>query len=311
MKNSLQFVEIIEQDQTYQLEKLDRRELPFPLTLKAFTEPNQFDLLHNLFVELATQDQLSGEVSIVVDNSLAIVKKLAIDVDMDDQELDEQIQWECKQFIPETSLANYRYIYQKLPHSSEENREYLLVIAFREQLIDGIKRLLEDMKLSLSQVEVDWFALIRAGNCFYEADKKRLVCLANVGVEVVQLLFLQYGEYYFSHHISLQEPEEGSELPAWDAPENLSRLLKKEIRRILMENHFGIESQPIENLYLFGERAEPELVEFLRDETILHVDLALLEDKLRIDEELKNSPAYSQFSYEYLYSIGTALPQMI
>jgi len=308
LKNSIQFVELVEQEQTYQIRKLECRKLPIPLTLKAFSDSEQLNALSEFSKELVTSAQLSGEVSIAVDNSLTLIKKMPVDANIGSQDLEKQILWECQQFVPAASLADYRYIYQKLIHASEDNVDYLLLVVFRQQLLEGIKQLLEKLGLSLSQVEVDWLALIRAGNCFYELDKKRLVCLANIGADVIQLLFLQYGEYYFSHRVSLQESEETSELSAWDSPENLARLLQKEIRRVLMENRFDIENQPIEDLYLFGERAESEIIDFLRNETALHVDIMLPQEKLEVIEEVKNSPAYTQFSQECLYCIGTALP---
>ncbi len=307
LRNSFQFVEIKYQEGKPVVERFANRKTPVPFDLANAIQEENLLQFQTLIQEAVEVFQLNGAISVALDSRMAFVKKFLVDLAMQEQEIEEQVNWEFRQIIPESSLSEYQYVYERLPGGFYQNLDAVISVAYRKKVLEIIETLFQPSGLQVALVDLDIFSALYAVNRLYGTREYDLCVLADVREDQTKIQFVRKGEYFDLHIARYSELEEGGDVPVFESAETVAKLLNKEIRRKLMEFYSEDKEKPVDVLFVFGDRAGSELVDYLamspaRDivlvEPFRKLELNLTDSELQQDEML---------SSRYTVGVGAAL----
>ena len=238
---------------------------------------------------------------------MAFVKKFLVDASSEEAAIQEQLNWEYRQILPQTSLSDYNFVYERLSDGGNESKDGILTVVFRKDVITAVERLFEGTGLQLKKLDLDLFSALYGLNELYGASEKELSVLADVRSDTLKVQFVRGGNFFDCHSISIASEDEESNSEAFESEESLSKLLNKEMRRKLLEYRLDSEEKAIDVLYLFGEKANADLADYLAISPAREVVLVEPFKKLEISSELEEYSEDTPLSGEYMVSIGSAM----
>ena len=307
LKDSFQFVEIDHKDGKPVVQRFAKRSVPIPLSHDNLLNEDFHNRYKQVILEAVEEYNLAGPVVISLDSQLAFVKKFLVDLSLEEEKIEEQLNWEYRQIFPQSSLSEYNFVYAHLSAGLDGNKAEVLAVAFRKDLAKAVKMLFGQTDLDLKQIDLDLFSALNGLNELYGTAEIGLSALADVRRDTLKIQFIRKGEFFDCHKISIASEGEESNGEAFDSDESLSRLLNKEMRRKLLEYRLDSEDKAIDALYLFGEKANSDLVDYLAISPAREVVLVEPFKKLEINSELAGYSEDTPLSSEYTISIGSAL----
>ena len=131
-------------------------------------EGNYWEAVSAGFSAFISEMNIPGEKIVVsLGGEYAIIKKIKID--MDEQEVNEAIEWELSQQII-GSIKEYVYDYQFINNDPTGDYQNFLVAGYREVTVDRVGKLLKLKRLNPIIIDIDIFALINVFEINY-SDK--------------------------------------------------------------------------------------------------------------------------------------------
>lgn len=200
---------------------------------------------------------------LTLDSRMVMVKKVPVDSDLPEQEMKNQINWEAEQYVPH-SADDYIIDYNQLKGADEKPFNELLLVMVRRAVVDFWLRVFKNTQLELSIVDVDLFAAIRAIKSNYEYQKNEKIGLVDIGKEKVKITLMIEGDYFFSSEFDFHSTDRSVSSPEPDV-DDLSRLISKELRRIILDNKLGTYVDDLDRIFLYGEKVSEDLVEGLQN----------------------------------------------
>ncbi len=308
LKNSFQFVDIQYQEGKPVVNQFAKKATNIPFTQTSMLNASLKGEFRKLIEEAINVYKLEGPVIISVDSQVAMIRKVLIDLTIPEDEIEEQIEWEVSQIIPEDSLSEFLYVYEALPGGYSEARKAFLLVIFRKEILESVKKLFLDTPLSIQFVELDLFSTLNGANRLFGIREQDLCFIADLRRDITKLLAVRKGDFFDSFVISFNEDSEEPEAKKNDSAENLANLMSKEIQRKLVEYQIEPEGNPIGILFLYGENSNLELVKHLEDSNIAK-EVVILEpfNKLELNPEIENLSENGMASHEYSSCVGSAL----
>jgi len=309
LKSSFQFVDVQYQDGKPVVNQFAKKDTPVPFTQTSVLDGSSRDEFRNIIEEAINYYKLDGPIVVTIDSQIAMVRKVMVDVTLPDDQLDEQINWEIRQIIPEDSLADYQYVYESLSGGYYENQKALLLVLFRKEVLEAVKSLFSGTPLEVKFVELDLFSALYGADRIFGIKEQNLCVFADLRKDAIQFLTVRKGDFFDSFRMSFNNEEGESEIELYESVENLANLVNKEVRRKMLEYKIETDENPVDYLFVFGEKANSELVEQLESNSPAK-EVTLVEPfkKLELNPEIETFP---ESSSDYAVCVGSALRSIL
>lgn len=248
----------------------------------------------------------SRDIAFILDSQSVLVKKIPLDSDIPIEEQKKQVYWEAGQFVY-NSLDDYIIDYSSLVSRGRISHDELLVVIVRKKIIDFLTRIFKQTKLNIKIVDVDVFSAIRAIKANYEYQENEKIGLIDIGPESVKITLMTHGEYFLSSGFSFVETQQEKRVVTMPDEEQLSKLISKELRRLILDHKIGKYVEDLNRIFFYGEKVQPRVVENLRNFYDLNISKVNPFRKVRFasnkvdDESIRNS------SEAFVVCIGAAI----
>jgi len=306
LKNSFQFVEIENTNGKPVIKRFAKRPAAIPFTNESLINNAAHQTYKELIDEAIKQYELKGPVMVALDNQLAFVKKFLIDRELPRDQIEEFILWEYRQIFPDQSLKEYQFVYEKISNEFFGDKDAVVSVAFRKDITEAVINLFDNPQIELKHLDLDLFSALNGIKHIYKIDEKDFVVLADIRKDTLKLQFVRKGQFFDFYKITFNSEDNEQSIASFESDETLSRLLNKEIRRKLLEYHLD-EEKAVDSLYLFGEKASPDLADYMTISPSREVVLVEPFKMLELDPKISDLSTNVPLSSEYAISIGSAL----
>ena len=92
---------------------------------------------------------------------MAVIKRLPIDNNLNDNELHEHVLWELQQHLI-SPVEEYNLDFQKLPKTSYQNYPSLLIVAVKKKIIKAVRYISKISRINLKLIDINIFSFINA-----------------------------------------------------------------------------------------------------------------------------------------------------
>ena len=306
LKNSFQFVEIENTNGKPVIKRFAKRPAAIPFTNESLINNAAHKTYKELIDEAIKHNELKGPFMVALDNQLAFVKKFLIDRELRHDQIEEFILWEYRQIFPDQSLKEYQFVYEKISNEFFGDKDAVVSVVFRKDITQAVINLFENPQIELKHLDLDLFSALNGIKHIYKIDEKDFVVLADIRKDTLKLQFVRKGQFFDFYKITFNSEDNEQSIASFESDETLSRLLNKEIRRKLLEYHLD-EEKAVDSLYLFGEKASPDLADYMTISPSREVVLVEPFKMLELDPEISDLSTNVPLSSEYAISIGSAL----
>lgn len=308
LKHSFQFVNVEYREGRPVVERFASRRTPVPFNLENALKEEQRAHFRGIIGEAAEVFKLKGPVVVSVDSHLAFVKKFLVDLGAELNEIEEQLNWEFRQILPEPSLEEYQFVFDRLPGGFYEGQDAVVAVAFRKTLLDTVRDLFAPAGLEVQWIDLDVFSALYAINRLYGTREFDLCVLVDVREDLAKIQFVRKGEFFDLYTVKFSELEE-NEVHTFDSPESVAKLLKKEIQRKLIAYKLDSEEKPVDTLYLYGEKADQNMADVLITDSAR--DVVFVEPFQKLEMDVPEESSQEVFSSRYTACVGSALRSVI
>jgi Tfp pilus assembly PilM family ATPase len=248
--------------------------------------PGVDDFVERLSAFLAQQHLEVHEAAVALDTARLFVNIIPAD-DPTENVIEEQIAWELSEYFPGSPKHAFISDYHILPKANSSHYSNVLTVSVRRDVVHKIQRALGRLKLSLVGVDGDHFAAETVLRTNYPDTKTRLVALAGVKAERLDMSIL--------HN--------------WDV-ESYSYKLVTQDENIVQELALFTQAHTdVEYLMVFGKSLDEELIGELRAALPVPVEVlnpfrtVTVATKLRLNNDLTTR------AFRYAAAVGIALRQ--
>lgn len=248
--------------------------------------PGVDDFVERLSAFLFQQQLGVQEAAVALDTARLFVNIIPVDVATENV-IEEQIAWELSEYFPGSPKQAFISDYHVLPNANSREYSNVLAVSVRRDVVQKIQRAMGRLKLQLAGVDGDHFAaetVLRAG---YPDTKTKLVGLAGVKAERLDMSIL--------HN--------------WDVESYSYRLVTQDENIVQELVLFTQRHKELECLMVFGKSLDEGLIGELRAALPVPVEVlnpfrtVTVATKLRLNNDL------TARAFRYAAAVGIALRQ--
>lgn len=261
--NRIQLVEIESIGGQYQINKIIQKNanlsFNFPLTFEnsgALTTQ-----IASIIDEIVETHQITiGRAAFALDSQKVLIKKVPLDSDLSGEEIKNQVHWEAEQFVFH-SPDRYVVDFNQLSGDRSRGLSELLIIMARKDIINFLLEVFNKTRLKLQVIDVDIFAAIRAVKANFDYAENEKIGLIDLNPQNAKITLMTRGEYFLSSEATYESNEfEESNLVNLD-DDQLTKLISKELRRIILDHKLGRNVEDLDQLFFYGDMLKPQVVE--------------------------------------------------
>jgi len=305
-ENKFLLVEIEHSQGTCQVNQITQKPLPVNFDFLAVEDVQNIPRMAEPINEVVAELNLKGKrTALSLDNALVMIKKVPVDEDFDDRELREQIRWEAEQCVL-SSMDDYILDYQRLFPISPMGKPEVLLVLVRKKIIGFLRELFQATPLDLRWIDVDIFAAHRALEVNYDLRGEDKIAMVEVGKKGLCFTLLMENEFFLTHNLTFAEGEEEEFYPSI-SNENASKLIAKELRRLILDNRLGQNIEDLDWVFLYGDRVDKEIAVTLQSVYPTTIEVANPFRRLRMSPEVYFDQEYLDKSGEFLTAVGSGL----
>lgn len=245
-----------------------------------------------------TQKFQVRKVAFSLDSRMVLIKKLPVDSGFADDKINNQVQWEVGQFAI-SPVSEYVVDYETL--NANGNYSDMLVVVVRKKIVEFIKRIFKNTDLSLKVVDVDIFSAQRALQINYDYDNVEKVGLVDVEERKIHFSILKGKKYFFSKDVTFPSTDGDA-----NRLESVTRLVSKELRKIVLDHQLGKTVEDLNEIFLYGEAVEDGVLEDLQNNYDVRIERADPFRRIKLMQKAKLDLGEGR-TEPYMISVGAAL----
>ncbi|RMF61876.1 MAG: hypothetical protein D6743_12930 [Calditrichaeota bacterium] len=249
---------------------------------------------------LGTQEFSASDVAFSLDSRMVLVKRLPVDKELQEEALDEQVSWEVGQFAI-SPLDNYIVDFERLNSSAEAKVEDLLVVVVRKNVVRFLRQVFKQTDLKLKVVDVDIFSAQRALQLNYDYDAAEKIGLIDLEERKINFSILKGRNFFLAQDLQINPNNHGR-----DSDEATMRLITKELRRIILDQHLGKGVEDLNEIFLYGEAVEDNVLEGLQNSYDVRIERANPFKKVKLQGGAKEGVSGAR-PERFMISVGAAL----
>ncbi|MBN1352574.1 pilus assembly protein PilM [candidate division KSB1 bacterium] len=309
LDNALYMVEVEVVGGQYQINKIARQTMELPFDVRQHNNLEATDRFSEHLNALAKANDIGFPgTSFSLDSQLVMVKKVPVDIGLSEIDMREQVTWEVEQFSRE-SEDKFNIDFSQLAIDRQRNSKELLIVAVRKAIIDLIVKIFSATNLKLRYVDVNIFAAFRAIQANYEIQKDEKIALVDISQNKVVLSLMKGSEFILSNEFTFQN-DSNEQDGAFPTEEELSKLISKEIRRLILDHKLGENIEDLDRVFLFGEMVKDEVLETLQNFYDVRIDKANPFRRIRFSSNVKIDEVTWAKPETFVVSIGSALREI-
>jgi Tfp pilus assembly PilM family ATPase len=296
-ENNVKLIEVeTSPTQQFRINKIIQTKLDLPLNKTTFGDDSKLAVIGNQLQQIIKGNHLNVQhVIFTLDSQLTIVKKTPFDESLTDSELIDQVDWEVKEFSFSAD-DNYIVDFNKLKSTSKRNAHELIIVAIREELINRLRKMFSAAKLKVRVIDLDVFAAARAIEVNYDLRIGDIVALVEINPTGFLFTLIEDKEYCLSQETPLAKLNLHSDsLESLDQDE-ITKVISKELRRIILDNKLGENIEDINRIFLYGDLVKDDTLENLQNTYNIRIDRAnpfrrlLFAPNVSVDENIWSRP---------------------
>lgn len=282
--------------QQFRINKIIQTKLDLPLDTSSIGDETRMAVIGNQLQQLIKGHHLNVQnVIFTLDSQLTVIKKTPYDESLSDTELIDQVDWEVKQFSY-SAEDNYVVDYYKLKSTSKRNANELIIVAIREQLINQLRKMFAAAKLKVRVIDLDVFAAARAIEVNYDLRIGDIVALVEITSAGFLFTIIEDKEYCLSQETPLAKLNLHGNSVELLEQEEITKVISKELRRIILDNKLGENIEDINRIFLYGDLVKDDILESLQNTYNIRIDRAnpfrrlLFAPNVSVDENIWSRP---------------------
>lgn len=288
----------------YRINKITEGKLEHPLNSQAIVHNKYIDefaeQLRSLIDKFAFNDR---NAAFSLANQHVIIKKYPYDADFSDEELVDQVDWEVKQFSF-SDKDDYIIDFEKLSSHHNGTQREMVIVAVREAVINYIKQIFSKANIRLKLIDTDVFAAIRAIQKNYECREGEIYSLICIEDKCIEFTLLKGINFFTTHSVQF---EFEIDKPKSEISEDLSQLISKELRKILLDNKLGEKIENFNRIFLYGDRVQDDMLELLQNTYNVRIDRANPFRRLRFAQNVSVDEYIWSRPETFTICVGSAL----
>jgi Tfp pilus assembly PilM family ATPase len=250
---------------------------------------------------VATREFQVRDAAFSLDSSMVLIKRLPVDAALERRELEDHIFWEVRQFSI-SPLKEYIIDFESLNNGLAESKVgYMLVVVVRKKIVEFVKQIFKHTELQLKFIDVDIFSAQRALQLNYDYNHSNKIGLIELDEKKVNFCILEGRNYCLSQEVAF---------PANNHPDNwddsATRLISKELRRIILDNQLGRGIEDLKEIFLYGEAVEDKVLEGLQNSYDVRIDRANPFKKVKLMASARDE-LNRERAERFMVSVGAAL----
>lgn len=301
--NQLRMAEVVLRSAQKYISKVASSEIKVPFD---FADIRKRDNIASITQEINKLYELSGfesnKASFSLDSNEVLIRKIPIDFPLESTDLREHALWEASQVMI-NPLEDYIVdFYVQNNNPNDENDRILILVAVRKIIIDYLKEIFASTKLHLRGVDVDIFAAQRVVESTYDFSHDSKVTLIDIRDHNIQISVL------FNGFFMEQAIEYGNGYPGDKGERNdfLSRMISKEMRRIILDNKLGKSVDDMEEIFVYGDNVDEGMIEALVKAHDVNLHRVNPFEKITL-EATPVDPDVTKHPEAFVASVGTAI----
>jgi Tfp pilus assembly PilM family ATPase len=238
----------------------------------------------------------------ILDSNMVTIKKIPIDANLQGDRLKDHMRWEVEQCMI-NPLEQYIVDFSPLPVEDGKDFAHVVVVVARRLVIEYLKEIFQNTDLQLRAIDVDVFAAQRVFVGNYDASPNEYVVLVDVRKDSFQFSIMKGATFYLSHEMDYQEDQAEQQRRN---VEHTTRLISKELRRIIIDYKLGKSVEDMRAIYLYGDGVTDQVLETLQNTHNVRIDRANPFKKIKIASQGGDSLVPSQ-PEAFVIPVGAAL----
>ncbi len=288
----------------YRITKITDGQLDFPFTVDNVVERKHIAHFGESLRSLMDQHGFNDRrVSFSLPNDFVIIKKYPYDFDFTGEEIEDQVDWEVKQFSFSTD-DGYIIDSQKLKMSHSPTTKELVVVAARTAVVDYVKEVFKSANIRLKYLDAEVFAAIRAINHNYEirnSERCALICIDGSGI---YFTLLEDGDFFLTYRIAMKLDSEISNMVVTDS---IIKVLSKELKRVIIDNKLGEKIEDLSRLFMYGDLVKDDLLRSFQNVYNVRIDRANPFRQLRFAQNVSVDNTIWSRPETFTVCVGSAL----
>ncbi len=239
-------------------------------------------------------------VAFSLDSRMVLVKRLKLEESLQGDAVEDHVNWEVGQFTV-APVDDYVVDFEEIERGTDAAGN-LLIVVVRKKIVRFLKAVFQHTDLHLSFVDVDMFSAQRSLLLNYDYKDEDKVCIVDVEDKKIHFSFMRGGAFFFTQEVESGLGNNNLEI----GEESRSRLISKELRRIIVDSQIGSGIEDLSEIYLYGERVENGVLEALQNGNDVPINRADPFRKIKVGAEAKDELGESRHE-RYMISVGAAL----
>lgn len=244
------------------------------------------------------QDFQARQAAFSLDSRMVLVKKFPVDDKLKKNKIKEQVHWEVGQFTI-SPVSEYVVDYEEL--NANGSYHDMLVVVVRKKIVEFLKNIFKNTDLRLKVIDVDIFSAHRALQINYDYDNIEQIGLIDVQERRINFSILKGRKFFLSRDVAFPSVNSGDSLP-----ESATRLISKELRRIILDHQLGQRVEDLNEIFLYGESVEDRVLEELQNSYDVRIERADPFKKVKLLTKAKEKLGDGR-TEPYMISVGAAL----
>ncbi len=258
---------------------------------------------YNLKKAILSEKIIAQDLLISLDCSMAVIKRLPIDNNLNDNEIQQHVLWELQQHLI-SPVEEYYFDFQKLPKTSYYNYPSLLIVAVKKKIIKAVRYISKISHLNLKLIDINIFAFINALETNYKLKSTEKIAAIEIAENQLTFIILEGNNFLGFHHIQLNEnlyPDK--KIP----PEKISGEIRKNMPLLISYHETQENKTEFDRVFLFKNNKNLNLNEILEIESESKFEILNPLKKLSISPELKEKIDPLADYSEFTESVGLAI----
>ncbi|NVM02824.1 MAG: pilus assembly protein PilM [Candidatus Helarchaeota archaeon] len=279
-------------------------DLESPFNFDTIDDKKSLENIGNNLKEAVLSEKITAnDILISLDYRMAMIRRLPVDNNLNDNEINKHVLWELKQHLI-SPVEEYNIDFQKLPKTSFYNYPSLLIVSVKKKIVDAVRYISKISNLNLKLIDINIFASINALETNYKVKSTEKIAAIEIAKNQLIFIMLEGINFLGFHSINLNETQyQDKNVPS----EKISDEITKNLRFFISDYETGKDKAEFDRVFLFKNNKDLNLNEILEIVGESKFEILNPLKRLSISSEIKEKmDPLSDYS-EFTESVGLAI----
>ena len=287
------------------IKAVSTRELVQPFdheNLRKAEEPlsSHIEIVNDLYQRMKVDFK---KLSLVLSSDLVMIKKVPLALGLDEKIARQVIDWEADQMTV-SQMNQYIIDSDKLSFQTSNGNSIYLLVLIRKKIVKIVRQLIARAGLQLAKIDVDVFASVRTLKTNYDINVDDICLLIDVKQNHLELTIIYKKEYFLSQKIRFSDAGINA---ATAEPQEISKLILKEVKRILFGHRLGQNMDDLDQIFLMGNEIAQHVMKELVESVSVPVQMVNPFKRILIAPEVTQSKDYLRNAEKFVSCVGGVL----